>query len=81
MVDWKLYIDAPQKRALYACEGSLDEGRGYGYGYGYGNGNGTGVGYGFGDGYGYGNGDGSYDYLNGGEREGNVRDGRSSNKW
>ena len=32
MVDWKLYIDSPQKRALHSCGGSLDEGSGYGGG-------------------------------------------------
>ena len=32
MVDWKLYIDSPQKRALDLCFGSLTEGDGYGDG-------------------------------------------------
>jgi hypothetical protein len=37
MVDWKLYIDSPQKRALYVCRGSLieDDGDGAGVGFGY----------------------------------------------
>ena len=39
MVDWKLYIDSPQKRALDSCRGFLTEddgfGGGLGYGYGY----------------------------------------------
>ena len=32
MVDWKLYIDSPQKRVLDLCGGSLDDGGGYGDG-------------------------------------------------
>jgi hypothetical protein len=36
MVDWKIYIDSVQKRALALCEGSLDEGDGFGIGLSYG---------------------------------------------
>ena len=35
MVDWKLYIESPQKRALDLCFGSFPDGYGYGYGYGH----------------------------------------------
>ena len=49
MVDWKLYIDSPQKRTLHSCGGSLTEGDGAGYGYGYGSGYGYGYGYGYSD--------------------------------
>ena len=65
MVDWKLYIDSPQKRALDSCYGSLtkDNGWGHGYGtisgYGWGSGDCYGDGYGWGNGYGQGTGDGS----------------------
>ena len=52
MVDWKLYIDSPQERALKLCYGSLTEGNGNGYG------NDTGKGYfnGYGTGWGGGGG-------------------------
>ena len=43
MVDWKLYIDSPQQRALDLCRGSLTKGSGYG-GYGYSDGAGGGRG-------------------------------------
>ena len=74
MVDWKLCIDSPQKRALDLCGGSLTEGDGIiddycdydgrGSGHGYINGDGSGLGYsagwgdGHGDGHGWVNGDG-----------------------
>ena len=51
MVDWKLYIDSHQKRALDLCGGSLDDGGGWGYG---GGGSRCGDGYGNGYGGGYG---------------------------
>ena len=77
MVDWKLYIDSPQKRALHLCGGSFDEGKGWGDGWGDGwGGDGwSGDGYGdwndvVGDGMGYGY---SYGYNDG--------DGRSADKW
>ena len=44
MVDWKFYIDSPQKRALHSCYGSLTEGDGWSYGHGYGNSWGDGMG-------------------------------------
>ena len=71
MVDWKLYIDSPQKRALHACWGSLTEGDGWGaggsednYSDGWAQGRGDGYNYGWGDGdgcgwgYGFGGGNG-----------------------
>ena len=50
MVDWKLYIDSPQKRALEFCHGSLISGSGWGCGadYGWSNCNGRGYGWGYG---------------------------------
>ena len=58
MVDWKIYIDSPQKRALDACWGSLTggngRGEGYGWGYGYDDGRGAGGGYGNSHGGGFG---------------------------
>ena len=56
MVDWKIYIDSVQKRALALCEGSLDEGGGFGCG------NGLRAGYGL-AGTGWGDGAGFYDDL------------------
>ena len=32
MVDWKFYIDSPQKRALDLCGGNFEDGDGYGDG-------------------------------------------------
>jgi len=72
MVDWKLYIDSPQERALYFCLGSLTKGDGTGasiYGYDCGDGMGCvqppadravvpAASYGHGWGYGDGTGDG-----------------------
>ena len=70
MVDWKLYIDSPQKRAFDLCEGSLTACDGAGCGYdtilgdetncsdGYGDGWGYGFSDGYGDGYGWCDGDG-----------------------
>ena len=64
MVDWKICIDSPQKRALDLCGGSLTGGDGYGDGGGYSYGDGSGLGYdagrgdGHGDGHGWANGDG-----------------------
>ena len=55
---WKFYIDSPQKRALYACGGSLTEGTGDGYGYG--------------DGYGGGSGADAYSWGNGGGRSAKI---------
>jgi hypothetical protein len=63
-MNWKLYIDSPEKRALDLCVGSMEEGNGYGYGrvngrgdgYGRGNGRGDGDGYDYGRGCGYGDG-------------------------
>ena len=67
MVDWKLYIDSHQKRALDLCGGSLTEGDGCGWGYGYGDGNGDGD---------------SFDYGNCfGAGYGGGRGGGSSTKW
>ena len=48
MVDWKIYIDSPQQRAIKLCHGSLTEGEGLGDGWG------SDFGAGYGDGYGYG---------------------------
>ena len=56
MVDWKLYIDSPQKRALDLCGGSLTEGDGYTDGDGRGGYKGSVRGEGEGCGYGYSNG-------------------------
>ena len=77
MVDWKFYIDSPQKRALYACEGSLTEGAGRGYGIsgGWGWGNGDGDCYGNGEGWGYGDLDGD------GYGAGNTGEVCSGNGW
>jgi hypothetical protein len=78
MVDWKLYIDSPQKRALYACGGSLTEGTGDGDGYGdiggdgYGDIGGYGYGWGNGDGYGGGSGADAYSWGNGGGRSAKI---------
>ena len=73
MVDWKLYIDSPQKRALHSCYGSRDEDDGYGdgvgNGYGWSDGDGCGEGYDEGDGYGF-----CYGWVN-------DSDGVSSNRW
>jgi hypothetical protein len=75
VVDWKLYIDSPQKRVLDLCGGSLDDGGGWGYG------GGNGYGGGYGDGYGDGDGNGDrYSWRNGSGGFGDG-DGRSSNKW
>ena len=63
MVDWKLYIDSPQKRALDLCCGSFDKGdggaswmisgtgEGGGNDYGYGSNRRPGDGFGVGAGY------------------------------
>ena len=78
MVDWKIYIDSPQQRALDLCRGSLAEDDGYGtnsgWGYSYTAGDGRGNGYGdaVGDGYGYANG---FGYGN------CYGNGRSVTKW
>jgi len=85
-VNWKLYVDSPEKRALDLCRGSMDEGDGRGSpyswgpsddgwgngdaGYSYGTGCGNGYGYGLGNGNGYGWGAG---FVNG--------DGYSSTEW
>ena len=74
MVDWKLYIDSPQKRALDLCEGSLDVGNGWGDGADWGDRWGDGRGSGYRDSFGISNGDGW------GGPDGR-RDGGSSNKW
>ena len=69
MVDWKLYIDSPQKRVLDSCGGSLteDDGEGAGeeegyyndvHGWGWGDGWGFADGDGHGDGHGWGDGNG-----------------------
>ena len=80
MVNWKLYIDSPQQRALDACYGSLTKGSGWGCGRG---GHGRGfrgdLGDPWGDGWGDGysrpsaNGDGDYDDGTG--------DGWSATNW
>ena len=67
MVDWKLYIDSPQKRALDRCGGTFDDGEGWGDGcYGWGA---VGAGNGSGDGNvdGYGNGEYAADGWGGGD--------------
>jgi len=82
-MNWKLYIDSPEKRALEHCWGSMDEGDGRGCGWGLGggsawgaaaggwsNGDGRGCGWGLGGGNGWGYGD---DNGNG--------DGTSSEEW
>jgi hypothetical protein len=62
MVDWKLYIDSPQKRALDLCGGSFDKGDGGASwmisGVGVGSGNGYGSNRRPGDGFG----GGGFDY-------------------
>ena len=77
MVDWKLYIDSPQKQALKFCGGALCKGDGYG--------NGTrdarGDGYGFGRVYGSDNGNGWGLGIGYGTSNGGAGDGGSSNKW
>ena len=87
MVDWKLYIDSPQERALGFFYGSLTENDGYGDGWGWIDGDGKGINspycheadtnIGHGDGYGndYGNGwgNGWNGWSNG--------DGRSETEW
>ena len=85
MVDWKFYIDSPQKRALYACRGSLTEGDGNGDGYdnilvGYGgyDGNGKGAGWGYADGGGSGGSRDGWGDRSGGYDSGN---GRSAEVW
>jgi hypothetical protein len=92
-VNWRLYVDDPERRALEHCSGSMDEGDGEGGGCGSGNGWGDssdyGDGYGRGDGYGWvngnGRGDGSFpsygvgDGCSGGGCGGG--DGTSASKW
>ena len=56
MVDWKLYIDSPQERALKLCHGSLTERDGVGFGYGVPCGDGFGYGNCYGGRYGRGEG-------------------------
>ena len=51
MVDWKIYIDSPQQRALKACKGSLIDGDGRGRGSDFTSESRWGAGYG--DGYSY----------------------------
>ena len=82
MVDWKLYIDSPQKQALKFCGGALCKGGGYG------NGTRDGWGDGFGDGWSYGSGNGNgwgwgiYGNGDRGHRDTAVPgNGGSSNKW
>jgi hypothetical protein len=75
MVDWKIYIDSPQKQALKLCGGSLTEGDGYGNGYSYGVGDGYSYSYGDSRGGGYGGGGG------GGEGYNMYGNGRSVTKW
>jgi len=68
-MNWKLYVDGPECRALDLCRGSMDEGNGSGYGAGYGNGDGMprlGSGWGYGNGYGRGDG---------------IGDGNSVSEW
>ena len=81
MVDWKLYIDSHQKRALDLCGGSLDRDSGRGDGYGYssydlamGSGWGDGWGYCYGDAIGDGRGAG-YGYTDGGGQGGSTNGG------
>ena len=94
MVDWKLYIDSPQQRALDFCGGSLTEGDGgdhlgsgygawingggWGLGFGYGADNGGGDGDGYRDGYGDGWGDGGGDGYGDSDLDG---DGGSATEW
>ena len=80
MVNWKLYIDSPQKRALDLSGGSLTKGNGAGYGvasesYDAG-GNGYGCGYGWDDGGGNGNG-----WLHGYGWDDGGGNGESSTEW
>ena len=70
-MNWKLYIDGPEKRALEHCSGSMDEGDGDDTADGWGCGYGDGYGCGYGDGFGWGDG-------NGGVIWG---DGTSSEEW
>ena len=76
MVDWKFYIDSPQKRVLHLCSGSLDEDDGDGDGKGYG----KGCGGGWGDGW---SGNCVGGGVGGGQGYGwvNDSDGVSSSKW
>jgi hypothetical protein len=87
MVDWKLYIDSPQKSALELCGGSLTQGAD-GWGNGYGCGNIYGIGYGWidgdgrGDGYGWGDGGGAAGSRDGhGPLAHRGGDGVSANEW
>ena len=83
MVDWKLYIDSPQKRALELCSGSMDEGNGWGYvGVDVVKGDGTGYGDGYGNFYGGGRGAGCSDRSNDGIGHGWFNgDGGGATKW
>jgi hypothetical protein len=72
MVDWKIYIDSPQERALHPCGGSLTEGDGYS------DSDGNGDGYGCGSGYGYSAGDG---WGDGNYWSDGATDGWSEDKW
>ena len=87
MVDWKLCIDSPQKRALDLYGGSLTEGSGYVNGWA---GrvprrrpaDGWGDGYGYGDSAGDDDGEGWGDGFGDGDGYGNCYgDGWSSDEW
>jgi len=79
-VNWKLYIDSREKRALDLCGGSMDEDDGYGFGRSYGNviGEGDGDGYSWGYGRFGGCGGGGWGNWDGDEFDG---DGFSSTEW
>ena len=75
MVDWKLYIDSPQQRALKFCGGSLDRGGGVGTNVEAGGDDG----YGWGRGYGWSPSDGSDRSRTYGDAS--TGDGFSSQEW
>jgi len=69
-MNWKLYVDGPERRALDLCHGSMDEGDGWGSGWAYGGGRGNG------------NGDGgSYCFGQSGRGIPQHHDGTSAEEW
>jgi hypothetical protein len=79
-MNWRFYIDGPERRALEHCGGSMDKGDGYGFGRSYGNviGEGDGDGYSWGYGRFGGCGGGGWGNWDGDEFDG---DGVSASEW